>query len=470
MNPRFYAIVGHSTFLVMFIFSLFYVLERNLYADSAAYIFQIINTENLAPQHGRYAAILTQILPVVGVKIGLSITGIFYLYSISFILFFYGIWLIIHYGLKHPTAGILLLLILIIPVRENFYKPVTEVHQALAWSVLLFAWLDQKFKQINKSIINKVSYFLIAALIILLCYFSHPVSAFTIGFIIVWILIDKKSWNHMPFYGLIILTVILFGHKVFQTDLQSYEGEKYQGMFGFVHSLPKLFSYYSWNYVQKVFLKLFLIPSILLGLVLCHMIIRKAWFKTSYIFLSVVGYLIILLISFANGDSDIMMEKNFMSLSFFIFLPFTKDIISSKSYNSVLKLIIICFLMIQSFYGIINQGKLYQKRIEYLASIIDFAKNNDIQKIAADIKNLKENLILIRWAFPVETLMLSSIESPEQGITVYPYCNFTEVENDFDDPNRFFYVPWGIHKVSELNTKYFNVPKDLYSNIDYKLE
>ena len=143
-KERFISILGHLSFLILLVLSIVYAVERNLYADSAYYIFNIVNTGWFDIEHSRYSAFLTQLLPVAFVNMGLSLKMVLYAYSISFILLFYGIWLIINYALKDPYSGIALILLLVLPVRENFFKPVTELHQALAWSVLLFSWLNKE--------------------------------------------------------------------------------------------------------------------------------------------------------------------------------------------------------------------------------------------------------------------------------------------------------------------------------------
>ena len=114
LKNRTYSLFGHSSFLVLFAFSVIYVLERNLYADSAGYIFEMLNFERLAPQVGRLSAMIPQSITLLAIKMGLSLKTIFYFHSVSYILIFYLVWLLIHYGIKNKAVGLFLILLLLL--------------------------------------------------------------------------------------------------------------------------------------------------------------------------------------------------------------------------------------------------------------------------------------------------------------------------------------------------------------------
>ena len=467
IKGRTYNLFGHFSFLLLFGFAINYVLERNLYADSAAYIFQIVNTQSFAPQHGRYAAIITQLLPLLAVKLGLPLKVVLMSYSISFILFFYGIWLVITYGLKNHVAGVVLILILFIPIRQNFFKPVTEVHQALTWAVFLFAWLDKRLSVEFRSKSVRIIDFLVAVGIILATYYSHPGSLFFLVFIFGWILMDKKIYKEYPMYGLILFTILLFGQKFFSLSNSSYEGSKVLGISNVLDVFPNIFKHNSFHFVYQNFTELFLIQAIVLVLFIVNVSLLKRFDKLLYVLLFTIIYFIVLILTFRKGDSTIMMEKNFMPLSLIIILPFITDVFRNTSIKVGLKMSFLVIVLLVSTWRIFESGKFYHRRIKYLKGVIEYCHTNGIEKGITSVKNINRNKIRIRWAVPVETILLSSLDDKRKGVTLYTHYEEDRYKDVFNDPAIFLYVPWGINKIAQLNPDYFYIPLNKYQRINH---
>lgn len=464
------SLIGHLSFAILLVMSIVFAFERNLYADSSYYIFKIVNTGWFDIEHSRYSALITQLLPVAFVKLGMSLQVIIYAYSISFILLFYGIWLIINYVLKDPYIGIALLLILVVPVRENFFKPVTELHQALAWSMLLFSWIN---KRILKNVKNgKVDYkfLIISILLVLLCYYSHPVSLFPILFIFTWIAIDEKIWTDWRIYFLVIITLLLFSIKFFMADKTGYEGERYSNISNLIKLIPELQSYYSFNWFMHNFVRLYLIPLILLIVYIGFALNKKMYLKVAISILSVLGFFIISVITFRQGDSDIMMEKDFMPLNFFILIPFANEVLNSNKLKSNILVMVVSFLVLFSTYRTVRVGRRYTKRINYVHQIIEYANNNNIKKAIINSNKVNKDILLISWGLSLETLLYSSIEGPENGVSIYIYNNFDNIKESINNPTRFLFVNWYLNRdIALLNNNFFKLPKENYSIIEDKI-
>ena len=464
------SVIGHLSFLLLLVLSIVFALERNLYADSSFYIFNIVNNGWFDIEHSRYSAFLTQLLPIALVKLGMSLQAVIYAYSISFILLYYGIWLIINYVLKDPYSGIALLLILILPVRENFFKPVTELHQALAWSILLYSWINNRILKNSKNIKIDYKFLIITILLILLCFFSHPVSLFPILFIFTWIVIDKKIWTDWKIYFFLALTLILFSIKFLMADNAGYEGERYSNISNLINLLPKLHTYYSWKWFMHHFFRLFLIPSLLLIAYIGFAFTKKMYLKATISVLSVIGFFIISVITFKQGDADIMMEKNFMPLSLFILIPFTTEVLKTKRIKGYFVVSLVSILVLFSTYRTTIIGKRYSKRINYVTQIINFAKDNDIKKAIIHNKNIDKDILLISWGLSLETLVLSSLYGSENSVSIYIYNKLTDVQKSINNPKRFLFVNWYLNRdISILNENYFLLPEKKYTIIEKEI-
>ena len=157
---------------------------------------------------GRYAAVIPQLLPLAGIWAGLSLKAILLLYSLSFIILYYIIFLIISYILKNDTIALAVPLALVLGVSDSFYWISTETHQTIAYNLLLFAFLYYTKDNTSGFLIDLKNYF-ITSFFIFLCFFTHPVSLFTVLFILGYFAIDTRSWN-IPFvYVMAVLVVAL---------------------------------------------------------------------------------------------------------------------------------------------------------------------------------------------------------------------------------------------------------------------
>src|SRR5688572_1150130 len=87
-------LLGFLGYAGALILSLAFYEERTAFGDIAFHLFEIIRKDGFAIQNHRFGAILTEVFPVVGLKLGLSLSAIMKLYSSGYVLFYllcYGI-------------------------------------------------------------------------------------------------------------------------------------------------------------------------------------------------------------------------------------------------------------------------------------------------------------------------------------------------------------------------------------------
>lgn len=135
-------ILGHLSFMALFLASVYFYKERILFADSAFQFFKIINFEKFNVEAARYGSVLPEIPLLMAVKLGLNLKMLTIIYSVSFIGLYYLVYILCVHWLKNPKAGLAVVLTLILCISQSFFHPVTETHQSLVYSVLLFAILQ----------------------------------------------------------------------------------------------------------------------------------------------------------------------------------------------------------------------------------------------------------------------------------------------------------------------------------------
>ncbi len=106
----FTAVTGHIFFLVLLLFSVFFYRERMLYSDPAFFSFLVIDGNDYSVALGRWGTVLSQAIPLFALQHGVSLEHFLQLYSASFILVYYLVFLIIHYGFKNASGSWMLIL------------------------------------------------------------------------------------------------------------------------------------------------------------------------------------------------------------------------------------------------------------------------------------------------------------------------------------------------------------------------
>jgi len=351
---RNYRIIGHSFFALLFLLAAIFYLERILYADSAFYLFKMIHFEQLNPETGRFSAVLTQLLPLAAIQFGLSLKTIIFLFSVSFILIYYGVYLLSVYVLKSDVAGMAILLALVLGIRHSFFHPVTETHQAVIYSLIFYAWLNHPLQEGSKPT-GKVYFIVIGLAIILLCYFSHPVALFPILFIIGYRIVYYKEWKNYILYLMILLTLVVFSAKLFIVKANSYEEQYFTSIKNSAEIIGNIFQLYSFKFFVKRAAGIYLF-TVLIGLVTTAWYIRKAEnLRLAYYLLGTGAFFVFTVITYHMGDSDMAMERSFMPLSIFVCIPFIHEIIPEAG-KEKLKIAFISVVLLISMAGIIRTG------------------------------------------------------------------------------------------------------------------
>jgi hypothetical protein len=135
---RFLSITGLITFILLFILSLYFYLERTVFVDIAYHTFYIIKDQTFAIQNYRFGATITQIFPLLATKLNLPLNNILIIYSSCFIIVYAFIYSIIVYPLKNLQLGWVLIGYLTLMMSDTFYWIQSEYQQGCALCLLFF--------------------------------------------------------------------------------------------------------------------------------------------------------------------------------------------------------------------------------------------------------------------------------------------------------------------------------------------
>ena len=465
---KFIRIICHVFFVYYIILSIVYCKERVIYLDTANYLFNIIQS-GLPNISGRPVALLTQILPLILLKFEFPLKAIILSYSLNFSLLFYSVFLLCTYILKNTAAGLIILLSLCLCVRDTFYYPVTEIFQGVIYSALFYAWLFSDFY--NKLYqTQKYLSIIITILIILLCYYTHPVCFFLIVFILGYKIIEQK--DRKLSLSLIALSLVLFVGKALLTSETAGGGREYKQLLNLMHNIPLFFQLFpikflinhSWQYST-----IYLLADIMILLSLLHYFITKNYLKSLWILMSILVFLLVNGTVYAKGESGIILEKSLIPCGFFAYLSFIHDVFFKIKFNKYLLIIFILCILLLRFRDISKTAKTHLLRSNELLSFCEKSQQLNTQKLIIHSSEKSRKYIHITWAMPYETLLISSLSNPEEAITCIDIGDFQLQNTDLGNQYIFLHPKFslGISDTRNLNSAYFNLKPCKYKMITY---
>jgi hypothetical protein len=442
---RFQRIGGNLFFLVLLIYAIVYAKERTTYVDSAWIFFQQVNHESFGAALERFPAFFIEIPLFLGVKAGLSFGALIYLFSCSYILFFYLIWYLITYRLKNPVAGLVVIFGTFMGIRELFIHTITETHQCIVYSALLYAVMCFEFKSRNLR-------YALTAFVTLFAAFSHPFGVFTAAFVLVFFAVHKRDIRNAQLYiaGIIVVGTAALNllnppnaHDQSQYQLlTSVEASGLASNNAALHFLKIHFSHFYW------------LPELAALFAIGLLIVKREFIKLSLLVVATATYVCIAAYTFRNGDSSIMLERIFLPAFFIINLTLA-DVLSRQHYRlRWLPIILVLFFMINGIRYINTGCLMYRKRVAYLDELVQKAIAGPSDKYILDESAANKDLILVPWALGVETLIYSKFK--------YNECVTITLDKEGCDPESARITTQLCLPVAALNPEYFILSTNPY--------
>lgn len=442
-------LAGHLFFLVLMLFAILHYQERMIYIDSAWYSFQLTNNEEMIL--GRPIAILTQLIPYMAVKVGVSLKTVLLLFSCSFIIAYYGIFLLIAHKLKSRTGVVILCLSLLLCVRESFYNPVSEIFIGCAIAALFYAF---SVKMRESKLFVPVS-----LLIVVLCFYSHPTTVFLLVFACLYRMAEAKEFKSKLWIPL-VATCALFSLKSFFSNTNVAEGPEIVGALSFTNHLSNFFDLPAYTHLASgVFSSSnkFVPYVITLLLSLGFLVIRKKWIQVALVAGFTVLFIAVTNAVYASGESSIVLEKSIVPLAFFAAIPFAR-LLQEVRMKPWIPFAVLMFMFFIKFRMIGKESKYIAQRIDYYKEVAEIGEQLGQSKFLITQTQFKESPLVIPWAVPVESMLASSIIA---GHTV-------TIAIDRDGiANNEYYLPkfMGSQPLSNLNKNYYILNEEPYIDL-----
>jgi len=462
-NENKYLILGHLTFLTLLVFAFILAKERVIFVDSGAQIFEFIRDESFAIYVRRYSMYLSQILPVLAVKLHLPLSVVIYAYSLSMPIIGYTLWLITVYFLKNQRIGILMLFVML-GIRHTFFHAISETFQLMFFATFLYAWLFQTRNE-QASIVSKTIYYLIATLFITLCIFIHPVAIFFILFILGLYLLSKD----IPLFQKVLISIIAVGMivlKFLDTSPKGHDAGFMISMSDFFNRALHLFVHRSSGWYFGKLADFYWMPLLMFVFSLLSYWKKKKYWYFAFVSGFVMLFWVITVVIYAPGDSTIGMERSYLPLFFFCGLPFMIEVFPALSakWNKVF-FIGLTVLLIAGFTKIAVASVPYTQRLEKIGQIAALANQLDKKKILMNEETARQVFPRVdSWGLGFESMIYSTLKGMDTTVNMYIVEHIDLLEAAYQDPGIHFAVPWWPYwQIDALNPHYFRLPKQLPS-------
>ncbi|MFO7940637.1 MAG: hypothetical protein R6U66_12895 [Bacteroidales bacterium] len=398
-----YKIAGYLFFATLAFFAILYWKERMLFAQSADASFHLLNQEQFYIQYGRIGAIPSQLLPWLLIKLNTPMQWVLISYSVSFIILYFGVFLLTTHWMRSYSAGFLLIFLLVLGNKQLFYHPTSEVTQALAFSTLFIGWLyhNQKINPHRPRLIRTATGLFFIALSIS----THPAVFPVLIFMLIHHAIHYRRYLRWPTYVYLSGMVLFFVIKLLITNDFVIGETHFRGLYSleeFFYVIPDvrglLFYFTQIGDLYFVSFSILLVTLIWLSL-RTHK--KELLFYSGFLAL----YFVAVAYLFPHSSTNMQMEEIYQPFNTILLIPFIYIVVKPTRTTYVLKLSLYLIVFIASIEKIEFSHKIFQRRMRYLSTKID---QIDTKKTIISPFNLDANTLKEDWALAQETLLLTS--------------------------------------------------------------
>lgn len=458
--------IGHLSFLALGILSLVYFKERMLHFDTANYAYHLIYFQDFYTGHDRYISYLPQLLPLWAARAGLPLNTILSLYSLSFILLYYGIYLLIVYGFRNLMGGLFLILALTLTLRFKFYAPVGEVVISIAFVALVFGFLSSEwYAKADHRRFKTVLAIILAALIV----FVHPFGMVSLALVwLLWIVYSGR-WRFWQEYLLPLSWLLIWGTRSLVKGAgSSYEAGRLQQLSEAGNFLFNLSDYFVWDRFLWYLNAHYTLPLVLFLGSLIYLSVKGRWLTALLALFcwSVLAALVLLLHSYLNGPIYIMLDGYLAHLGLIMALVFVLPFGKNRRVWVSLMFILLILFSLDRIRGV---HRFYAEREFLLLNIIAGNSDPEESKLLAQMDAFDYDRLWLPWAIGIETHLMSSLRDPDQPQTLYFQNHGQELEDLLSDPKAFLSIQYApdTFRVDSFPPQLY-LPAGHYKRVDLK--
>lgn len=449
--------VPHLPWIVLFILAT-YLYKARIFADSGFYVSQFINNQTFWIECQRIVLGISQIIPLIGVWLGLQIKYVLLLYSLSHVIFFYLLFLFVYYGLRDRRSGLLIILFQTVGIMHSFFTPMFELYYGVPLLITFYSIWRLPFRY------NIIYILLILEVLILL---SHPLAFMLFVFLLLYDY-SKKTAKPIKFYIPVIL--VFLGAVVFKYFIMcGYESGKMAWQFNYKDNTQylQLLNPQYYKVLAMFMLRYYAEVLIALGLVFYMLIHRKQWFRLLVIAGTFFTYVFLVNSAYTVSPSRYMEQVMFPFVPI-VFIPLIYGFPSKGRQGLMnISILLISALIIYRLAVIYYGSDIFMKRIAQMEQLIEVARQKGGSKFIVSQQVVDHGYTQLNWSYPIETMLLSAIDGNDIVVSIIPEddLSYEDCENKLK-ADQFIFRKGEIKDQTWLNPKYFHLDIGPYRQIN----
>lgn len=447
-------LVPHLPWFILIALATLLYKER-IFADSGFYVSQFINNRFFWIECQRIVLAISQVLPLTAVWLGIEIRYVLILYSLSHVLFFYFLFIFVYYGLRDRRSGLLIILFQTVGIMYSFFTPMFELYYGAPLLITFYAiWK----LNIRAPLMTLLLVFL-EALILL----SHPLAFLLFPFLLLYDFSRKRQRHWTIYLWMAITMVAVIVLKAY--TMCPYETGKLSWQFDFASNTQyrQLLEPGFYLVLGSFFIKHYAEVLVALIIVLVMLGKRKEWFRFLLV-AGTFGLYLVLVCSVYTLDHSRYMEQVMFPFVPIVFIPliygFPKEPRPGLQNISIL---LISGLIAYRLLMIYSGSEIFVARTQQMENLIESARQKGGSKFIASESNIDKGYTQFNWSYPLETMLLSSMDGCDLTVTIIPSEDYYFEGNDQKTgPQEFLFRKWEIKDHSWLNHDYFHLDPGPY--------
>lgn len=407
-------LAGLLVFGYLIVLAVVFFKERMIAYDSANYVFEIDQLRDYCLPHGRWSSVLSQTIPLLLLKAGCSLKTFLIAYSVNLVAIWYVVFLLVTIGFRNRNAGIILIFSMTVGFGWMYYYAISELLTGMTMSILLYAALEWH-PAVETSGVRILRYFT-ASCAVILASFYHELALFPILFVIGFRIVRRLPRVNRADIALGTIILLWCIVRVKYLTLGHSIGNKILSAEDYLDHVSQLFSLPSWSYFVVYISDMSRwigFTALVAALILTF---KRKWFITLYAIMFSFAYGALVAITYYKGESSLMMETYMPPVAIYAVML----LLETETYGvrrSFLK-VFIGIAVVISCIKIYSGSEVQSRRLDYMDRITAYMQEFEESKIIVKPAGIYDEILLVPWALPMESLLNSSLNGNAKPITI----------------------------------------------------
>lgn len=403
--------------------------ERTLFSDIAFQTFLMLKDGGLQIMVGRWVAAATHVFPWLAAKFGLPLSAVLQAFSLGFVLWPLAVFAVCTGWLRQWRMGLLVLLCAAFFVKDTFFWVTSELAQGLSMLCLAFAWLHRRT---DSGVFRWYDWPILAGFMATLVW-GHPMLAFPTVFCALFFMLhrdeyalkwgrgvgrisqsvaDGRGWG--PHLAALLIFAAFWVLKNKILPLNWYDAMSQERAAQIWTRFPHWFDvrsnrdFLGWCWRDYWFA----LPGLVT--VFGYYVWKKRWAKLALTASFSIGYLLVVNVSFADGDRQFYLESMYQPLTVFIGVPMLWDVLPFAR-RPRLAFGLLAVVLATSLVRIGAAHERWAQRLAWAQDFLAKTAGLPVRKLVVSENQVPMDLLGFSWGTPFEFLLMSALEHPDSA-------------------------------------------------------